>query len=124
VRNNNRKIKDKTMSEQKYSMEDIQDLFKILKHSQSHSYEKGKKYFVRTVTMAYVGRLREMTDTDMVMEECSWIPDTGKYHEFLLRGDPTEVEPYPQDIPVLINRFSVIDASEWKHNLFSKPKSS
>lgn len=118
------KRKTTNMSTQSYSIDDIKELFKILKQSQSHSYEVGKNYFIRTVTMAYVGKLVGITDTDLLMEECSWIPDTGKYHEFLMNGQPTEVEPYPQDRPVGINRFSVIDFSEWKHSLFKKPKNS
>lgn len=103
-----------------YSADDVTKLFEILKQSQSHSYEVGRNYFIRTVTMAYTGRLVDVTDTDLVMEDCAWVADTGKYHNFLMTGQASEVEPYPTDVKVLINRFSVIDASPWKHALFTK----
>lgn len=103
-----------------YSSDDVRDLFAILKQSQSHSYEIGRSYFIRTVTMAYTGRVVGITDTDILLEDCAWVADTGKYHNFLVTGQAYAVEPYPADVQVLVNRFSVIDASPWKHNLFTE----
>ena len=103
-----------------YSAEDVDRLFTILKQASSHSYDLGKNYFIRTVTMAYTGRLTTVTDTDLVLEDCAWVADTGRYNTFLLEGKANEVEPYPAGKRVIINRHAVIDASEWTHALFTK----
>jgi len=81
----------------------------------SHSIEVGQPYLIRTVTMAYTGRVVAVTDSDIVLEDAAWIADTGRYHEALTKGSLNEVEPYPDR--VLVSRGGLIDMAPWSHNL-------
>lgn len=75
----------------------------------------GECYLIRTVTMAYTGRLVSITDTDLVLEDAAWIADTGRYHVALAEGALNEVEPYPGR--VIVGRGGLIDAAPWSHPL-------
>ena len=76
----------------------------------------GEKYFIRTVTMALCGRLVKVTDQELVIEDASWVADTGRFSKFLVEGTPDEVEPFPEG-EVIVGRGSLIDATVWKHDL-------
>lgn len=79
------------------------------KKGDSHPYEIGKSYLIRTVTMIQTGRLVEVFDQELVLEDAAWIADTGRFSEALTTLDFNEVEPFP-DGKVIIGRGSVIDA--------------
>lgn len=81
----------------------------------SHSFEVGKAYLIRTVTLYYTGRIASITDSDLVLEDAAWIPDTGRFSECLTTGNPSEVEPYSS--PVIVPRGGIIDATVWRHPL-------
>lgn len=81
----------------------------------SHSFEVGKAYLIRTVTMHYTGRVVAVTDSDVVLEEAAWIADTGRYANSLTDGTLNEVEPYPGQVAVC--RGAMVDFCEWKHQL-------
>ena len=72
---------------------------------------------VRTVTMIYTGRLEEVTDTDLVLMDCSWIPETERYMQFVANGAVRECEPYPDGLPVYINRGALLDMCELRKDL-------
>ena len=75
------------------------------------AWEIGKKYVIRTLTMTNHGLLIDVTPTDFVLTQAAWIADTGRYADFLSgKIQPNEVEPYPQDAIVLVNRASYVDA--------------
>lgn len=78
-------------------------------------WQVGKSYFVRTVTMHNVGKLKVIEDNELIFEKCSWIADSGIFHNALKDGTLSEVEPFVDD--VLINRQSIIDATFWDHEL-------
>lgn len=80
-----------------------------------HSYKIGECYFIRTLSNYYTGRLESITETDLVLSDAAWIPDTGRFFDFLKTGKPTECEPYPDG--VAINRGVVVDFSVWPHPL-------
>ena len=77
-------------------------------------WEIGKNYVIRTVTMIDVGKLIEVTDQEIVLENASWIADTGRWNEFLSKGTYSESEPFPNG-KVIIGRGSIVDAIFWKH---------
>ena len=77
----------------------------------------GKNVIVRTVTMIYTGRLITVTNDSFVLLECSWIPETERYADFVAEGKVKECEPYPADLPVLINRGAVLDLCELRSEL-------
>lgn len=75
----------------------------------------GKSYFIRTITMYHLGKLKEINDKELIFEKASWIADSGRFHDFLSKGILNEVEPFVGDI--LINRDCIIDACYWMHDL-------
>ena len=84
----------------------------------SHSgYPVGKNVIVRTVTMIYTGKLKQVTDTDLVLVDCSWIPETERFMQFVANGSVKECEPYPDGLEVFINRGALLDMCELKKDL-------
>lgn len=77
----------------------------------------GKNVIVRTVTMIYTGRLQSVTNDVLVLVDCSWIPETERYSNFVATGAVRECEPYPEDLPVYINRGALLDLCELKKEL-------
>jgi hypothetical protein len=73
------------------------------------AWQIGAIYFVRTVTMADVGRLIQVTEHELVLEDAAWVADTGRFSEALRKDEFAEVEPFP-DGHVIVNRASIIDA--------------
>lgn len=82
----------------------------------------GKNAIVRTVTMIFTGKLVEVTPTDLVLVDCSWIPCTDRYMNFVAEGSVQECEPYPDGLPVYINRGALLDVCELKKSLPRSPK--
>ena len=81
----------------------------------THSFEVGKAYLIRTVTLHYTGRLMKVTDSDIVLGDAAWIADTGRYADCLVSGECSEVEPYPKQ--VVVSRGCIVDFCEWTHEL-------
>ncbi len=77
--------------------------------------EIGKSYFVRTISLYYVGRLVELSDKELLFDDASWVASTGRFGEALTSGDLSEIERYPDK--VIVNRSMVVDSSEWLHEL-------
>lgn len=71
----------------------------------------GKNYLIRTVTMTQTGRLVQVTEHELVLEDAAWIADSGRFSEALAKCQFSEVEPFPKG-RVLIGRASLIDACE------------
>ena len=80
-------------------------------------YPVGKNVIVRTVTMIYTGRLDSVTDSDLVLVDCSWIPETERFMQFVAEGKVKECEPYPDGLPVFINRGALLDMCELRKEL-------
>lgn len=78
-------------------------------------FEKDKKYLIRTVTHIDVGRVVDVVGDFVVLDQASWIADTGRYHDCLAKGVFSEVEPYPAQ--VFVNMSAVIDGAPWEHDL-------
>ena len=78
-------------------------------------FEIGKAYLIRTVTMINIGVVKSVGEKELVLSDCSWIADTGRYHNCIKDGTLEEVEPYTDD--VIIGRGSLIDATIWNHEL-------
>ena len=79
---------------------------------ESKQWEIGKFYFIRTVTLYYVGRLVAIGTQELTLDQCAWVADTGRFSECLVKGKLAEVEPFP-DGPVNIGRGAIVDASLW-----------
>lgn len=81
----------------------------------------GKNYVIRTVTMIQVGKLIEVTENELVLQNAAWVADTGRWQQFLEDGTTKEVEPFP-DGNIIVGRQALIDAVVWKHELLRKQK--
>jgi len=77
----------------------------------------GKNVIVRTITMIYTGKLVEVTPQDLVLVDCSWIPETERYMKFVAEGAVKECEPYPDGLPVYIGQGTVLDKCELRKEL-------
>lgn len=77
--------------------------------------EIGKSYFIRTVTMYTVGKLKAINNNEFLLEQASWVADCGRFSAALKTGTLDEVEPFVDD--VVVNRGSIVDITEWRHNL-------
>jgi hypothetical protein len=79
-------------------------------------YKIGRNIFIRTVTMIYTGKLAEVYDDELIIVEAAWIADTGRYSQAIATGNFDEVEPYPDNAEVIVNRKAIVDAFhvDWK----------
>ena len=80
----------------------------------------GKNYVIRTVTMIQVGKLVNVTDNELVLEDAAWVADTGRFADFIKDGKVDEVEPFIDR--VIVGRHSIIDSTIWRHELLRKQK--
>jgi len=103
------------------NIEQIIKILELTKDSQKsdsssvYPWKTGQNYFIRTVTMHLVGKLVAVTDKELVLENASWIADSGRFHNALKTGGFEEIEPFIND--VIVNRSSVIDATIFDHEL-------
>ena len=109
-----------SFSELKTEIENLEKQKDKVTVEQKGVWQIGKNYVIRTVTMIQVGKLIEVTDNELVMEDCAWVADTGRWMNFLKEGKVSEVEPF-QD-KVIIGRHSLIDATLWNHGLLKIQK--
>ena len=81
-------------------------------------------YVVRSVTMIYLGKLKEETQDALILEEtqdaliledCAWIPETSRWSDFLTGTKPKEMEPYPDD--VIIYKGALLDVVKMKNKI-------
>ncbi len=84
--------------------------------SDSH-WRIGENYMIRTVTHINIGTLTAVTDKELVLQNASWIADTGRFEQAVKDGTLSEVEPFPDDAQVIVGRGALIDAVIWMHPL-------
>jgi hypothetical protein len=82
------------------------------------SIEVGQQYLIRTVTMFMTGRIKQITETDLLLEDAAWVADTGRWYNALKDGVLSEVEPYPDGC--IVSRAAIVDVSPWNHPLPSE----
>lgn len=121
----NKEFEKLTIGEAKKKLQEYEELANFLGKEKvsvtgDHPYPVGKNVFIRTVTMAYTGKLVEVYPGELILEDAAWIPDTGRFATFLEKGTPDEVEPFPDK--AIIPRGAIVDVSEWKHPLPRKQK--
>jgi len=79
----------------------------------------GKSWFIRTVTYHLVGRVRRVTDGFLVLEDASWVADSGRFMNAIKEGKLNEVEPVG---PALVNIAAITDMFPWVHELPNRQK--
>ena len=80
------------------------------KNNTSSFLQIGKVYAFGTVTMIYTGRLMDVSDTEYLVDEAAWIPDTERWADFVDTGAHKEAEPYKR--PVVLSRGAMLDVTE------------
>lgn len=81
------------------------------------NFKVGDTVFVRANTRDdYVGRIAEVDGPFTVtLDQCSWIANSGRFHEFMQTGRAINMEIEPMGDGFTIN-WSLI--GRWSHNLF------
>jgi len=82
-------------------------------------FEIGKSYFIRCVTYHTIGKVKAIVGDFLVLEQASWVADSGRFMQAIKEGTLSEVEPTGDSI---INMQSIVDAFPWVHQLPSKQK--
>ena len=81
--------------------------------------EIGQSYLFRCVTYFWVGKLVAITPKFFVLEDASWVSDTGRFHDALRDGfdkvENSQIEPAPGYVHVLID--GTIDICGYPHDL-------
>lgn len=88
--------------------------------AEKHPYVIGIAYFIRTVTMHLIGKLEWVGSQELVLSNASWIADSGRFHDALKTGKLSEVEPFVDNI--IVGRGSIVDATEWLHDMPKEQK--
>ena len=100
---------------------EIQALTMVGENKDSHPYKIGKNYLIRTVTMVQVGVLTAVYKDELVLENASWVADTGRFHEAFSKGlessSQSEIEVFPSGCEVIVGRGAIIDVCEYRHEL-------
>lgn len=99
-------IKDQLKEEEKTDVSSLEDLV-------------GKKWFFRTVTYHMVGNVTKLIGKIAVLEDASWVADSGRFMNCIKEGQIKEVEPVGI---AFINLDTVTDFFPWKHNLPKEQK--
>lgn len=105
----------------KLTLGEIKQISALLGNSSNHPYKIGASYLIRTVTMIQTGRLVEVTNQELVLEDAAWIADTSRFSQSIVSGEFDEVEPFPEG-RVIVGRGAIIDATEIKFSLPRKMK--
>jgi intein/homing endonuclease len=113
-------LNDLTLKELEEKILEIKTKVKNVTTKKEGVWQIGKNYVIRTVTMIQIGKLIEVTPDELVLQDASWIADTGRWMNFLKEGKVNEVEPFQDD--VIVGRHSIIDATVWNHKLFDAQK--
>lgn len=78
-------------------------------------FDVGKQYLLRTIGYHWLGRVKLIVGKFLILEEASWVADTGRYSEALSGKigelQSSELEPSPR--PVIVNVDHVTDAVEY-----------
>jgi hypothetical protein len=78
-------------------------------------YQVGRSVVIRTVTYHYIGRITFVSDTELVLDEASWLAISKRYNTTLKTGEVDELEPFID--PVSLNRGAIVDGTLWRHPL-------
>jgi hypothetical protein len=80
----------------------------------------GNAVLIRTVTFFQIGRIVAFDAWEIVLEDASWVADTGRFTTALRSGVLNEVEPFVGTVSVA--RGAVVDITSWAHDLPKEQK--
>ncbi len=82
-------------------------------------FDSGKSYFIRTVTYHVLGKVKDIKGDFLVLQNASWIADSGRFGEAIVKGTLSEVEFTGEAI---VNVNAITDAYPWTHDLPDRTK--
>jgi hypothetical protein len=85
-------------------------------------FEVGRAYLFFNVTRYILGKVVANYDDAIVLENSSWVADTGRYHAALANGDLKEVEVNPLNTEHILFKGAICDVAIWNHPLPAKTK--
>jgi hypothetical protein len=108
------KISDETFNK-------IKDQLKDSESKEINSWEDliGEKYFFRTVTYHFTGRVKKVIGSFLELEDAAWQAYQPRLNEFLKNGALDEVEPIGR---MFINLESCTDFMPYSHDLPTEQK--
>lgn len=72
----------------------------------------GKAYLIRTVTYHMVGKIERISGNFLVLEDASWVADSGKFSTAIAKGELSEIE-YVGD--AIVSMPAIVDAFPYNH---------
>jgi hypothetical protein len=72
-------------------------------------FKVGENYLIRTVTMIYTGKIKRINDTQLLLEDAAWIPETETWVDCVKECIFKAVEPYYRD--VILQLGAVLDST-------------
>jgi len=78
-------------------------------------FKKGEQVFIRTVTHYYTGKVIFCGKGYVELGHAAWVADTGRFHDALMKGTLSEVEPFPDSVKIPLT--AIVDATLWRHQL-------
>ena len=75
----------------------------------------GNTVLIRAVALYYTGVIVSCSKEEILLKDAAWIAATGRFAEALEKGKLDEVEPYPDDVFVSVNRGAILDVCDWHH---------
>jgi hypothetical protein len=104
-------------------MTDLEFLKRLLSPTKDEEnatpFSVGQAWFVRTVTYHCVGRIVKVRGCWLVLDEASWIADSGRFMQAIKAGVLNEVEPVGR---MILNATTIVDAFPWVHPLPKEQK--
>lgn len=103
------------------TFEKIKDQLKANERIELSTYDDfvGKKWYIRTVTYHQVGKCVKRVGMFLILEDASWVADSGRFMQALKTGKLDEVEPVGD---CLVNLNAVADMFPWRHDLPKEQK--
>jgi hypothetical protein len=83
--------------------------------SEPSHFKVGDQVLIRTVTHYNTGRIKKVTQNEFVLENASWIADTGEFGKALETGKVTKCDKFP-DV-VAVRMAAIVDIAPWPHTL-------
>lgn len=102
-------IDDLTLGQLKEIAQQFNSQVSTSTSASSDFWKIGKPYLIRTVTMIDAGTLVAVTEHEIILQDASWIANTGRFSAALESCDYSEVEPFPAGL-VAIGRGSIVEA--------------
>lgn len=73
----------------------------------------NENYAIRTIVFCNVGKFIRKEGNYIVMKQCSWIADAGKWSEMLRTNDNSISQPFIPEHEVYINENQIVDITRF-----------